>query len=277
MSPARKRQGGAQISPATSRTRVASRSTLKETDDKDYVVDKKVQVGEGSFATVCMGRKISTGEKLAVKVIAKANVPPEMTHLIECEFDMIRKLNHRNVISVEHASEDEDFIYIYMPYYGGGDLHSFIDDYDYLAEKVAFKIFYQLVDAVDHCHLNDIIHRDIKLENMLMDNPEEMNITLIDFGFSIERKGTDPLLDDFPGSPAYAAPELMQVFFSFFFFFFFFFFFSFLSLFHFPLSSPLFLIPLPSGHPLPWLLLRRLGHGRRPLHLCHRRIPLLVR
>ena len=263
---------------------------MKETDDNDYVVDKKVQVGEGSFATVCMGRKISTGEKLAVKVIAKANVPPEMTHLIECEFDMIRKLNHRNVISVEHASEDDEYIYIYMPFYGGGDLHSFIDDYDYLAEKVAFKIFYQMVDAVDHCHLNDIIHRDIKLENMLMDNPEEMNITLIDFGFSVERKETDPLLDDFPGSPAYAAPELMQVsifffsfvFFSFFFFllfffsFFFFLFFSSLPNFHSLFSHPPPPSPPPPGHPLPWLLLRHLGYGCRPLHLCHRRIPLLV-
>mmetsp|Transcript_25256 Transcript_25256/g.39417 ORF Transcript_25256/g.39417 Transcript_25256/m.39417 type:complete len:391 (-) Transcript_25256:178-1350(-) len=209
LSPPRRRQGGIQISPGG--TRISQpRVALHEIDDNDFVVDQHNQVGEGSFAAVCMGRRISTGEQLAVKVINKKNVPEEMRHLIEDEFSLIRKLNHRNVISVEHAKEDDKNIYIFMPYFGGGDLHSFIDNYDYLAEKVAFKIFYQLVDAVDHCHLNDIIHRDIKLENMLMDNAKDMNITLIDFGFSVVRKPTDPLLDDFPGSPAYAAPELMQ-------------------------------------------------------------------
>lgn len=45
---------------------------------------------------------------------------------------------------------------------------------------------------------------------MLIDNGNDMNITLIDFGFSVVRRPTDPLLDDYPGSPAYAAPELMQ-------------------------------------------------------------------
>jgi len=97
-----------------------------------------------------------------------------------------------------------------MPYFAGGDVHSYLDNFEYLSEPVAFRIFHQLVDAVEHCHLNHVIHRDIKLENILIDSKDDLNVTLIDFGFSIRRRETDPLLDDYPGSPAYAAPELMQ-------------------------------------------------------------------
>ncbi len=86
----------------------------------------------------------------------------------------------------------------------------FSEEYERLTEPAAFRIFHQLVDAVEHCHLNHVIHRDIKLENMLIDNAADMNVTLIDFGFSTLRRPTDPLLEDYPGSPAYAAPELMQ-------------------------------------------------------------------
>eukprot|EP00008_Paramoeba_atlantica_P004575 CAMPEP_0201488894 /NCGR_PEP_ID=MMETSP0151_2-20130828/20086_1 /ASSEMBLY_ACC=CAM_ASM_000257 /TAXON_ID=200890 /ORGANISM="Paramoeba atlantica, Strain 621/1 / CCAP 1560/9" /LENGTH=391 /DNA_ID=CAMNT_0047874295 /DNA_START=62 /DNA_END=1234 /DNA_ORIENTATION=- len=212
LSPPRKRQGGVEISPASSPAPSSPALGLQKSnsEDSDYMIEGEQEIGEGSFAVVKLGQKISTGERVAVKVIEKKNVPDEMRHLIEHECNILRRLNHKNVIHLHHATEDKNYIYLFMPYFAGGDLHAFLDDYEYLAEPIAFKIFYQLVDAVNHCHVNNIIHRDIKLENMLLDDADKLNVTLIDFGFSTIRKETDALLDDYPGSPAYAAPELMQ-------------------------------------------------------------------
>jgi len=210
-SPPRRRQAGGQVSPATSPAPPSEALGLKSTkESKDFVIYHEEEIGEGSFATVKMGKKVSTGERVAVKVIEKRNIPEEMRHLIEHECNILAKLHHKNVIHLHHAAEDKEYIYLYMPYAQGGDLHSFLDAYDYLNEDMSHYIFKQLTDAVDHCHKNSVIHRDIKLENMLVSNANDMHITLIDFGFSVVRKETDPLLDDYPGSPAYAAPELMQ-------------------------------------------------------------------
>lgn len=176
----------------------------------DYTLDKKHIIGEGSFSTVYMGKKISTGKQLCVKVIEKKNVPQNFRHSIEGESNIISSLNHPNIITLEHTLEDDNNVYIFMPYYKGGDLHSFIEECNFISEKVAFRIFAQLVDAIEHCHVNNVIHMDIKLENMLIDNCKDLNIILIDFGFSMIRKPTDPLIQIFPGSPAYAAPELVD-------------------------------------------------------------------
>ena len=96
LSPSRKRQEGVEISPSSSPARFLQGPVLQaDSADNDYVVLDGTDIGEGSFAVVRMGKRISTGDNIAVKIIAKRSVPLEMKHLIEHECTMLRLLDHK--------------------------------------------------------------------------------------------------------------------------------------------------------------------------------------
>mmetsp|Transcript_17530 Transcript_17530/g.52497 ORF Transcript_17530/g.52497 Transcript_17530/m.52497 type:complete len:420 (-) Transcript_17530:198-1457(-) len=208
----KQRQTGQNISPSTKAfAPSASRGTLSPAISvQDYVIDEDACVGEGSFANVMLATHVGSGTRVAVKVVDKERIPDGMLYLMERECDIIRLLSHRNIIRILHAAEDEGHFYFYMPYAAGGDVHSYIEEMDFVGEKPAYRIFSQLHHAVAYCHSQNVIHRDIKLENMLLTDKDDLNILLCDFGFSVIRKRNDDLLEDYPGSPAYAAPELMR-------------------------------------------------------------------
>jgi serine/threonine protein kinase len=208
----KQRQNEQELSPSTKAfLQSPSRAALSPaTSVQDYVIDEQACVGEGSFANVMLATHVGTGKRVAVKVVDKGRIPEGMLYLMERECDIIRLLSHRNIIRILHAAEDEDHLYFYMPYAAGGDVHSYIEEMDYVGEAPAFRIFSQLFHAVAYCHSQSVIHRDIKLENMLLTDKSELSILLCDFGFSVIRKRNDDLLEDYPGSPAYAAPELMR-------------------------------------------------------------------
>jgi len=88
----------------------------------------------------------------------------------------------------------------------GGDLLSYIRRRKRLTEDVAASLFRQICEAVKFCHSKQIVHRDIKPDNMLLD--DEGVVKICDFGIS-KRIGRE-LLTDFVGTPAFMAPEIHQ-------------------------------------------------------------------
>ncbi|KAJ3394026.1 serine/threonine-protein kinase KIN2 [Entophlyctis sp. JEL0112] len=93
-----------------------------------------------------------------------------------------------------------------MEYVEGGELFDFIVANPKLNEKIARKIFRQIVSAIDYCHQSSVIHRDLKPENLLLDN--DKNIKIIDFGF-VNLYDPADVLKTFCGSPFYASPEMI--------------------------------------------------------------------
>lgn len=104
--------------------------------------------------------------------------------------------------------ETDKYIGIILEYASGGELFDHILAHRYLKEKDACKLFAQLISGVSYIHAKKIVHRDLKLENLLLDR--NRNVIITDFGFAnrFEHRADD-LMQTSCGSPCYAAPELV--------------------------------------------------------------------
>uniref|UniRef100_A0A674D168 non-specific serine/threonine protein kinase n=1 Tax=Salmo trutta TaxID=8032 RepID=A0A674D168_SALTR len=112
-----------------------------------------------------------------------------------------------STVKLFEVIETEKTLYLVMEYASGGEVFDYLVAHGRMKEKEARAKFRQIVSAVQYCHQKNIVHRDLKAENLLLD--ADMNIKIADFGFSNEfTMGSK--LDTFCGSPPYAAPELFQ-------------------------------------------------------------------
>ncbi|CEM11463.1 unnamed protein product [Vitrella brassicaformis CCMP3155] len=172
-----------------------------------YQVGK--QVGQGAYAIVRFGVHKASHQKVAVKVYEKYKLLDQQRRKsVRREIRLLQRLCHPSIVRMYEAIDTPKQIYIIMEYLGGGSLHAFLKTKAgrRLDETQARGIFLQVCDALRYCHDRSIVHRDIKLENLLMD--DEGRVKLIDFGFStIVAPGRK--LRIFCGTPSYMAPEIV--------------------------------------------------------------------
>ncbi|CAK5073426.1 unnamed protein product [Meloidogyne enterolobii] len=119
----------------------------------------------------------------------------------------MKQLDHPNIVKLYQVIENETTLYLVMEYASGGELFDYLVAHGRMKEKEARAKFRQIVSAVQYLHSKNVIHRDLKAENLLLDSA--MNIKIADFGFS-NTFSPGNKLDTFCGSPPYAAPELFQ-------------------------------------------------------------------
>ncbi|KAK0554620.1 hypothetical protein OC845_000652 [Tilletia horrida] len=180
-------------------------------------------LGEGEFGKVKLGVHREWGEEVAVKLIKRDKVaggeqgplqvdgqnkdPAKMTK-VEREISVLKDVRHPNIVRLYEVIESDRYIGIVLEYASGGELFDHILAHKYLREKDACKLFAQLISGVSYLHQKKIIHRDLKLENLLLDR--NRNVIITDFGFAnnFEDK-RDDLMATSCGSPCYAAPELV--------------------------------------------------------------------
>jgi protein-serine/threonine kinase len=117
-------------------------------------------------------------------------------------------LKHPNIVRLYDVIETDKYIGIILDYASGGELFDHILAHRYLKEKDACRLFAQLISGVWYIHQRKIVHRDLKLENLLLDR--NRNVIITDFGFAnrFEHR-SDDLMQTSCGSPCYAAPELV--------------------------------------------------------------------
>ena len=168
-------------------------------------------IGEGSFGEVVLATRISDGRKIAIKKVNKKDQMFQKIGMLPKEFVIMKDLHHHGVAKVLDLEEDSTYFYIIMKYYEGGDIHEWLEEYDTGAPaRLVLHIARQLIDAVGYCHDRNVVHRDIKLENLLWEGKRSNpHVVLTDFGVASIRP-IDQLEYDYPGSPVYAAPELME-------------------------------------------------------------------
>lgn len=170
-------------------------------------------LGEGEFGKVKLGwrKDGKLPNQVAIKLIKRDAIlkDSELEIKIHREINSLKLLNHPNIVNLVEVMKSGKYIGIVLEYASGGELFDYILTHKYLKENLAKKFFAQLVSGVDYMHSKGLIHRDLKLENLLLD--KNKNIIILDFGFvnSYNLNNNKDLMKTSCGSPCYAAPELV--------------------------------------------------------------------
>ena len=167
-------------------------------------------IGQGAFGKVNLGLNVLTGRVVAIKSFNKKNLNSpnnENMKKIIYETNLMKKLNHPNITKILEMFEDEKYILIIMEYINGGNLFSFVKKRRKLTEKISKILFKQIILGIKHIHSQNIVHRDVKLENILIDLNN--TIKICDFGIGRILSSQNELLHDQCGTPMYMAPEIL--------------------------------------------------------------------
>ncbi|KAJ3177093.1 MAP/microtubule affinity-regulating kinase 3 [Gaertneriomyces sp. JEL0708] len=146
-------------------------------------------VGEGSFAKVKLAIHKLTGEKVAVKVVDKAALSDSysQTHLHR-EAQIMRMLDHPNIVQLIEVMETKRELYLVLEYCGGGEVLDCIVAHGRLKEAEARRVFRQIVCALKYCHDRNVVHRDLKAENLLLSGDMQVKISVYSAPELIEGK-----------------------------------------------------------------------------------------
>ena len=186
------------------------------TIEDNYKIISKL--GKGSFGSVFKVQNIKTNEIRALKVIKKTSIIyQDDDHKFLKEIEILIKLEHPNIIKIYEYYTDDINFYLITDYISNGELYNYVYKAKSFNERQTQYIMKQVLCAVNYLHLNNIAHRDIKLENILVEqeitsNDEQLlNVKLIDFGTSnyVKTENTNYFTVKV-GSPFYMAPEVLN-------------------------------------------------------------------
>jgi serum/glucocorticoid-regulated kinase 2 len=169
-------------------------------------------VGKGAFGKVMLVRKkanAGANQIYAMKVLKKSVISAkgQIEHT-KSERSILCEIRHPYIVRLRFAFQSDDKLYLVTDYYNGGSLFYHLRKSRYFAEDRAKFYAAQLLSALDHLHQQHIIYRDLKLENVLMDNLG--NIALTDFGLSKQNIDLTGGATTFCGTAEYIAPELLK-------------------------------------------------------------------
>lgn len=183
-------------------------------------VDTEVQLfeelGSGRFGVCRRGilrnsPTATTAEPVAVKSIIKSRAS---MHDMRNELQVLERLKNagecNNIIHLLDAFEDKSSVFMVTPLYSGGELFDRISQQRTFTEADASQHMLDLLNAIRFCHENNIVHRDVKPENLLFANKAEPNLVLVDFGMSRICEDKEEEMELQCGSPSYVAPEVLN-------------------------------------------------------------------
>jgi tRNA A-37 threonylcarbamoyl transferase component Bud32 len=210
--PAEKPGFFARLFGGSSKTTTSSKD--KNGDEKLTVADFDLLkiVGKGAFGKVMLVRKKNSqdeGKVYAMKVLRKDVIAAkgQIEHT-KSERDILFEVRHPYIVRLRYAFQSDDKLYLVTDYYNGGTLFYHLRKSRHFTEERARFYAAELLSALDHLHKLNIIYRDLKLENVLMDH--QGHLALTDFGLSKQNIDVTGGATTFCGTAEYIAPELLK-------------------------------------------------------------------
>ncbi|EAU38953.1 hypothetical protein ATEG_00307 [Aspergillus terreus NIH2624] len=195
----------------------SKRRTTITTPSGQWALGKTL--GAGSMGKVKVGKNIETGEQVAVKIVPRQSTEEHRSSRDAERADRSKEIrtareaaivslvNHPYICGMRDVVRTNYHWYMLFELVNGGQMLDYIISHGKLKEKQARKFARQIASALDYCHRNSIVHRDLKIENILISKTGDIKI--IDFGLS-NLFSPRSLLKTFCGSLYFAAPELLQ-------------------------------------------------------------------
>ena len=161
----------------------------------------KEKIGSGTFSTVRRGIRRSDKKEIAIKIITKTELNDTEARLIKREIGVMQKLDHQNIVKLYDIFETTHHLYLIIEYCRGGELFDELINCTpsgWFSEREASQIIKQIAEALQFMHSKMIIHRDLKLENILIAMKKNYQINTKQKKFSIDNAQSD--IDEIPTS-----------------------------------------------------------------------------
>lgn len=166
-------------------------------------------IGKGSYAKVILVKKKESGELFAMKVIKKSSIQRKrQADHIYIEKNVLTSLQHPFLIKFYYSFQTENKLFFVLEYCPAGELFNLLQKRKRFSEEQARFYSAQMVLAIEHMHTKDIIYRDLKPENVLLDKSGYIRLT--DFGLSRMNAGPNEDVKSICGTPEYMAPEILM-------------------------------------------------------------------
>ena len=182
-------------------------------------------LGKGSFADVYLTRIKDDPGLYATKVYNReqTEASSSLFNYLKAEINLLKGINHPNIVKLKDVTKTKKHFYLVLEYCNGGELKNALDKYKLkynkaFSEEIVQYLMRQIVDAMNYLHSRNIMHRDIKLENILLnyDSEEDKNnlnimkatVKIVDFGFAIYLKNA--LTESVVGNPLNMDPLILK-------------------------------------------------------------------
>ncbi|XP_074855132.1 serine/threonine-protein kinase 33 isoform X2 [Carettochelys insculpta] len=176
------------------------------------------KLGQGSFGVVIEVKHKETGKKWAIKKVNREKAGSSAVKLLEREVSILKRVNHEHIIHLEEVFETPKRMFLVMELCEDGELKEILRRKGRFTENETRHIIQSLASAIAYLHKKDIVHRDLKLENILVKSSEtdeehemKLNIKVTDFGLAVQKAGgSESMFQSTCGTPTYMAPEVIS-------------------------------------------------------------------
>lgn len=168
-------------------------------------------LGTGSYAIVKRCTRKFDKMEFAVKQIKKANLTPEELKTVMLEVEIMKKLEHPNIVFLVDIFESPKKVYMVLELLTGGELFDRIVRDNFFTEKAASRVMRVMTEAIAYLHSKNVVHRDLKPENVIFSSDrEDAEIKITDFGLAKMDVRDNNSLKTACGTPNYVAPEVLE-------------------------------------------------------------------